>query len=124
MDKINSRAGERGAVSIKTLLTFFIIIAVGFSAFKVLPIYTEQRQIIFDVDELANKAAIRNLKEDEVKKAIESLRVRYNLPENSINLVTFGQNKMQISLAYTRPVDFFVTTYNWKVDYMANGKAM
>jgi hypothetical protein len=124
MNKIDSRANERGAVSIKTLLTFLLIAAIGFSAWKVLPIYTEQRQIIYDVDELANKAAVRNLKEDEIKKAIETIRVRYSLPENSISLVTFGQSKMQISLAYTKAIDFIVTTYNWKVDHMADGKAI
>ena len=116
-------AGERGAVTIKTLLTFALIGIVVFSVIKVAPVYTEQRQVVFDVDELANKTAVRNLKEDDVKKAIDSLRQKYNLPENSIKLDSHAQNKAQISLAYTRAIDFIVTTYNWKVDHKSEAKA-
>lgn len=116
-------AGERGAVTIKTILTFALIGIVVFSVIKVAPVYTEQRQVVFDVDELANKTAVRNLKEDDVKKAIDSLRQKYNLPENSIKLDSHAQNKAQISLAYTRAIDFIVTTYNWKVDHKSEAKA-
>ncbi|MBI3654284.1 MAG: hypothetical protein HY231_24920 [Acidobacteria bacterium] len=124
MKQINSRAGEGGAVTIKTLLTLVIVVVAIFSAIKVLPTYAEQRQIIFDIDELANKSAARNLKEDDIKKAMESLRVKYSLPENSITLIAYGQSNMQISLAYNRLIDFFVTTYDWKVNYIAHGKAI
>ena len=120
----DARAGERGAVSIKTLLTFAAIAIVLVAAIKIFPIYAEQRQIIFDVDELANKSAVRNLKEDEVKKAMENIRAKYGLPEKSISLVSLSQSDMQISLAYNKPIDFFVTTYDWKVNYVAHGKAI
>ena len=116
-------AGERGAVTIKTLLTFAFVGALLFSVFKVVPVYTEQRQVIFDVDELANKSAVRNLKEEEVKKAMASLRDKYSLPENSLKLDSYSTNKAQLTLSYSRPIDFIVTTYNWKVDYKSEGKA-
>ena len=118
-----TRAGERGAVSIKTLLTFAAVGIVIFSIIKIVPVYTEERQIIYDVDELANKSAVRNLKEEEVKKAIESLRQKYSLPENSLKLESHGQNKANISLAYARPIDFVVTTYSWKVTHKVEGKS-
>jgi hypothetical protein len=116
------KAGERGAVSIKTLLTFVVVGAIFFAIVKIVPIYTEQRQIIFDIDELANKSAVRNLKEEEVKKAMQTLREKYSLPENSIKLDSHAQNKVHLSLAYVRPIDFIVTTYSWKVDYKSEGK--
>lgn len=124
MKKTDSRAGERGAVNIKTLLTFIVVGVVIFAAIKIIPVYTEQRQIIYDVDEMAQKASVRNLKEDEVKKAIEALRVKYELPEGSIKLDSFASNKVQITLGYTRVIDFLVTSYNWPVIYTANGKAI
>jgi hypothetical protein len=120
----NTGMGERGAASIKTVLAFLLIGVVVFSLIKVAPIYTEQRQIIYDLEELASKVAVRNSKEDEVKTAIEVLRRKYDLPENSIKLNTIGQNRAEISLAYTRAINFIVTTYDWKVDYKASGKAL
>lgn len=124
MKKIDSRAGERGAVSIKNLLTFLLLGLVVFAAVKVVPVYTEQRQVVYDVDDLANKAAVRNLKEDEVKKAIIALCSKYSLPEGSIKLDSLGDNKARISLGYTKAVDFLVTTYDWKVNHTADGKSI
>ena len=94
------------------------------SSIKILPVYAEQRQIIFDVDEVANKAAVRNLKEDEVKKAIETLRTKYSLPEGSITVESVSENRAKISIDYTRVIDLLVTSYDWKVNFTANGKAI
>ena len=124
MKKIDSRPGERGAVTIKTLLTFVLIGVVVFTAIKVVPVYVEQRQVIYDVDDLANKAAVRNLKEADVKKAIEALVTKYELPEGSIKLDSIANEKAKISLVYTKPINFFVTSYNWTVAHTADGKAL
>jgi hypothetical protein len=123
MKKIDSRPGERGAVSIKSLLTFLILGVIVFATVKIIPVYMEQRQVVHEVDEIANKAAVRNLKEDEVKKALETLRVKYGLPEGSIKLESLGDNKAKISLGYSKAIDLLVTTYNWKVDFTADGKS-
>ena len=119
----NTRASERGAISMKTLLVLVLAAATIFSIFKFVPVYTEQRQVIFDTDELANKAAVRNMKTDEVKKAAETLRNKYSLPEGSINVIAAGDNKTQINVSYSKDIDLLLTKYNWKVDYIANGKA-
>ena len=119
---VQTRTSENGAVTIKTLLTFAIIGVAMLILIKIIPVYTEQRQIIFDVDELANKAAVRNLKADDVKKAIGDLASKYALPEGSINLVAHDQNKAQIAVSYKKSIDFFVTNYDWKVDHVAFGK--
>jgi len=124
MKQTDSRTGERGAVTIKTLLIFVAIGVVIFTAVKFIPVYTEQRQIIFDVDEMAQKASARNLKEGEVKKAIEALCVKYDLPAGSIKLDSFAENKVQISLGYSRVIDLMVTSYTWPVTHIANGKAI
>jgi hypothetical protein len=119
----NTRASERGAINIKTLLVISLAAIAIFSVFKIAPVYTEQRQVIYDTDELANKCAVRNMKMEEVKKAAESLRTKYSLPEGSINVIAVSDNKTQINVSYSKDIDLLVTKYNWKVDYMANGKA-
>jgi hypothetical protein len=124
MKKIDSHISERGAVSVKTLLTFLSLGLLVFATVKIFPVYMEQRQVVYEVDEIANKAAVRNLKEEEVKKAIETLRVKYDLPEGSIKLESLGDNKASISLGYSKAIDLLVTTYNWKVDFKADGKSL
>jgi hypothetical protein len=116
------RPNERGAISIKALVILFVLGIGAFMLVKLVPAYIDERQVTYKVDELANKSAVRNSKEDVIIKAIEALRKEYDLPENSINLVSREQGKCQISLKYQKDIDLIVTTYQWKVDHTAAGK--
>lgn len=120
---IDSRAGERGAVKVKTLLTFTVLAAAAFTLIKVVPVYVEQRQVIYEVNELARVAAIRSYKADKMNKDIEKLRRDFDLPESSVNYET-ANNGVKIKLVYSRNIDFLVTTYTWQVDYTTVGKEM
>ena len=119
-----ARAGERGAVTIKTLLSIFLVLAVAFVIIKFTPVYVEQRQLTFKVDELANKISVRMPKQEDIDKSIERLCQEYELPAGSIALTSFQQNSAKITLGYTRNIDLIFTTYEWKVDYTSNGKAL
>ena len=117
----DSRAGERGAANIKTLLAVFIVACVVFVAIKFVPIYVEQRGVIYDVEELARVAAVRGWKEDKITPEISKIRGKYELPEGSINLVSRDQT-VKISVGYSRAIDLLVTSYNWKVEHTIIGK--
>jgi len=118
----DTRSHERGAITIKALFMFVLFGAAIFTVVKITPVYIDERQLTYKVDDLANKSAVRNSKEDDIKKAIEVITREYNLPENSINLVSREAGRVQISLNYQRDIDFLVTTYQWKVSYTAAGK--
>jgi uncharacterized membrane protein len=113
---------ERGAISIKALLVLVLLGVAAFMVVKIAPVYIDERQIIFKVDDLANKSAVRNSKEDVIKKAIEAIQKDYDLPENSITLVSREAGKIQISINYQKDIDLLVTTYQWKVAHTAAGK--
>jgi hypothetical protein len=119
----DSREGERGAVKITTILLVLVLIAVTFTVIKIVPVYTEERQLTHDIDELARISAVRNYKQEQVEKGIEKLRTAYELPENSITLVSQAQNHVQIDVKYNKVIDLLVTTYDWKVEYSAKGRA-
>ncbi len=120
----DARLPERGAISIKVLLGLLLVGAAVFVVIKVAPVYIDERQVTYKVDELANKSTVRNSKEDDIKKAIEVIKREYNLPEDSINLVSREAGKVQISVSYQKDIDFLVTTYKWKVHYTAAGKPL
>ena len=109
-------SGERGAISIKTLLVFVIISVTALLVIKITPIYIEQTRVIHDVSELANKAAVRNWKEDKINPEIKLIQKEYDLPEGGITFVTRDERGVHLSIAYQRNIDLFVTTYEWKVD--------
>lgn len=118
----DARPRERGAISIKVLLGLVLVGVAAFVVIKIAPVYVNERQVTYRVDDLANKSAVRNSKEDVIKKAIEAIQKEYDLPENSITLVTREPGKVQISLSYQKDIDFLVTTYQWKVAHTAAGK--
>jgi len=117
----DSRAGERGAVHIKTILMLFVAASVVLLAIKLVPVYVEQRGVIYDVEELARIAAVRGWKEDRITPEINKIRGKYELPEGSISFAGRDQS-VRINVGYSRAVDLFVTTYAWKVERTIIGK--
>ncbi|HJQ71427.1 MAG TPA: hypothetical protein VKA70_20785 [Blastocatellia bacterium] len=123
VDGNRPREGERGAVKITTILLLVILMALTFAVIKVAPVYTEEQQLTHELDELARISAVRNYKPEQIEKGIEKLRTEYELPENSITLTTHAQNQVQIDLKYNKVINLLVTTYDWKVQHSAKGKA-
>lgn len=119
----NDRAGERGAISIKALLVLFLVAAGAFLIIKFVPVYVEQRKLMWDVEELARIAAVRNWKEDKIDPEVKKIRGAYDLPDGSINVVK-REKDVQITIGYTRAIDLMVTTYDWKVDRTIIGKEL
>ena len=117
------REGERGAVKIKTLLTFVVLAVAAFVTIKVVPVYVEQRQVIYEVEELARAAAIRNYKPDKINKDIEKLLRDFDLPASSVNYEPSDRG-VHLTLGYQRDINFLVTTYAWRVDHKAVGREL
>ena len=118
----DARPRERGAISIKVLLSLIFIGTAAFIVLKIAPVYIDERQLTFKVDDLANKSAVRSTKEVDINKAIEFIRQEYDLPENSISLVSREPGRVKISVTYQKDIDFLVTTYQRKFSYTAAGK--
>ena len=126
---IYRRANERGAVSIGTLFGLIAVAAVIFVVVKISPVYTEQRRVIYDVDELSNKSAVRESKIEDIQKKIERIQSDNDLPSGSINLVSQDKSAqrdkgVQIEVNYSRTIDLLVTSYVWKVNHKSLGKAL
>ena len=116
------RAGERGAITIKALFGLLLLAAAIFVVIRIVPVYTEQQEIIHDTDELARISAVRDLKNDKIKEGITKIIQQHELPEDSITLVAKEGGRVQININYTRNIDFLVTNYAWQVQYVAKGK--
>jgi hypothetical protein len=120
--RIESFSGERGAISIKALVMLVVVLVAGFSVLKFAPVYLEERSLTYEIDELANKVAVRNAKKEDVDREIKRISEEYELPEGAISYET-SKDKAEFSLSYNRNIDLLVTQYDWKVDHTVNGKA-
>jgi uncharacterized membrane protein len=122
-DDGKSRAGERGAINIKVALVLLAASALVFLIIKIAPVYIEEREIKYEVDELARVSAVRGYTEDRIKTDLQKIRTNYGLPDDSLKVTTDNRN-VKITIGYTRSVDLLVTTYDWKVEYTSTGKEL
>ncbi|HLG17697.1 MAG TPA: hypothetical protein VJH03_24855 [Blastocatellia bacterium] len=113
---------ERGAVKIQVVLTFLALAIVAFVVIRVAPVYFDERQVIYRVEEVANKATVRNSKEKEITTEIERIRQEFSLPEGAIKLTSREENRTRLVVNYSVTIDFLVTTYSWQVDRAIEGK--
>ena len=107
--------GEEGAISIKTLFVLVLLAASITIIIKIVPVYTEQRQVRYKVEDMANKAAVRNLNDAKINEMIEVIRAEFDLPDGSITLLGHDKN-VRVQITYNRTLNFLVTTYVWRVD--------
>ncbi|HVG19097.1 MAG TPA: hypothetical protein VNI02_08580 [Blastocatellia bacterium] len=119
----DARAGERGAISIKSLFMLTALAASVFLVIKFAPVYIEQRKLMHDVEELARIAAVRNWKEDKIAPEVNKIRGDYDLPDGSLNVVKHERD-VRITVGYSRAIDLLVTTYDWRVDRTIIGKEL
>lgn len=120
----DGRQGERGAISIKALLILGFVAASIFVVIKVVPPYVEQRQVIYEIEEMARIATVRNLNEEKIKVELEKIRAGNDLPDGSISLADRSKSAVRVKIAYSRTIDFLVTNYIWKVDKEVIGKSL
>jgi hypothetical protein len=119
----HARHGEQGAISIKAVLILAFLAASIFVVIKVVPAYVEQRQVIYDVEEVARIAQVRNLNEERIKDEIEKIRAGNDLPDGSIVLAARDKN-VRVKIGYSRTINFVVTSYVWRVDKEVIGKSL
>jgi len=124
MNSRDRRAGERGAVSIKTIVMVFLLACAVFLVMRLAPVYIEQRKVIYDVEEVARIAAVRGYKEEKITPELGKISGTYELPEGSISFLRRDGSNVLIAVNYTRSVDLFVTTYSWKVEHTIIGKEL
>ena len=117
------RATERGAISIKMLLILLLLIATVVVVIKVVPVYVEQRAVLFDVDEVARIAYVRNFNEDKIKLELEKIRAKNDLPADSLTLLG-REGTVKVQVSYSRTINLLVTNYVWRVDSAIVGKSL
>ena len=118
-----NRASERGAISIKMIFIVLLLIATVITVIKVVPVYVEQRAVLFDVDEIARISYVRNFNEEKIKTELEKIRLKNDLPTESLTLVG-REGTVKVQVSYSRTIDLFVTKYVWRVDSAIVGKSL
>jgi len=121
MKRVNAFASnQRGEGRIKFFLIVAIVAAITVILVRGLPVYVTDQQLQHDVKEAARIGAVRNSSEGQVLKELDKDRQDYwvTLPENIYNVKKLPHG-FQIEVDTTIPINFIVTTYDYKINIKA-----
>lgn len=112
---MNERSRERGEGKIGLLIALAILGAAVFAGAKYIPIRVRVYEFTDFVRQECRFAAVRNQDAEVVKRILEKAKA-LEIPLDKKNLrVERTGGEMVISYAYQIPVDFKVSTYNYRV---------
>ena len=111
-------SNQRGAGRIKLTFVVIVISVLAVIAFKGLPVYITDQELQHDVKEVARTSAVRNSNEAQIRKDLMKAQEGYwvTLPENTQYNITKSAHGVQIEVNTTIPINFIVTTYDYKIN--------
>ena len=72
---------------------------------------------------MARIAYVRNFNDDKIKTELERIRVKNDLPAESLTLVG-REGLVKIQVSYSRTINLLVTDYVWRVDSAISSKSI
>ena|SRR5258708_36023639 len=110
-------SNQRGAGRIKLTFVVIVIMTLAVIAFKGLPVYITDQELQHDVKEVARTSAVRNSSEAQIRKDLMKAQEGYwvTLPENTQYNITKSAHGVQIEVNTMIPINFIVTTYEYKI---------
>jgi hypothetical protein len=114
-----SRSGERGGARLKFLIVIVILGAVAYAGYLYIPVefdaYRFKDLMQRDVDMAVAQGSPASWVVDQLTKSA----AEYNVPSEAVITPTQQDNRMQIRVQFTRPIELPGYTYRYEFDYTA-----
>ena len=114
-----ARRSERGGARLKFLIVVAIIAAVAYAGYQFIPIAYQAYQLKdlmqHDVDTAVATGKSSTWVQDQLVKSSEE----YGIPANAVITPSQQDNRMQVRVQFTKPVEFPGFVYNYEFDYTA-----
>jgi hypothetical protein len=114
-----SRSGERGGARLKFLIVIVILGAVAYAGYLYIPVqfdaYRFKDLMQRDVDMAVAQGSPASWVVDQLAKSA----AEYNVPSDAVITPTQQDNRMQIRVQFTRPIELPGYTYRYEFDYTA-----
>lgn len=113
------RFSERGEGQTQLIVTLAIVGLLGFIAVKVVPVYWQEKNVKYELEELNRKISIGSKgtqKDEEIRDAGKKVLNDNQCPEDAKFEVNKAGGSVTSKISYTVPIEFYVYTYNWEVN--------
>ena len=114
-----ARTGERGGSQLKFLIVMVIICVVAYAGYLYVPIaynaYLFKDLMQHKVDVAATQGYLPSWVGDQLTKSA----AEYNVPPDAVFTPSQQDNRIEVRVQFTRPIEFPGFTYNYEFDHTA-----
>lgn len=114
-----ARKSEQGGARLKFLIVAAIIIAVGYAAYQFIPILYQAYQIKDLMKHDVETAVALGKPATWVQEQLVKSSPDYGIPANAIITPSQQDNRIQVRVQYSLPVEFPGYVYNYEFDHTA-----
>ncbi|HEV2350006.1 MAG TPA: hypothetical protein VG028_09210 [Terriglobia bacterium] len=118
------RRSEKGAGSAKLIFTIIFLALVGWTAFKVIPIYVANYELNNDIHDLAIQATVDRASVDAVQNKVLGYAKDLDLPVTREDIKVQVGTRVTIDLDYNVPVDLKFYTFEMHFTPSASNNAL
>ena len=119
----SARAGEHGGARAKFLIVILVLALVGYIGYLYVPI-AYQAYLFKDVmQHSVDVAATQGYQPGWVSEQLTKSAREYEVPPNAVITPTSKDNRIEVRVQYTKPIEFPGYTYEYEFDYTAKSTA-
>ena len=123
MTKANGRAGERGGARLKFIIVMLVIAVVAYIGYLYIPVAYHAYLFKDLMQHNADVASTQGYEPAWVKNQLTKAAPEYGVPADAVILPERKDNRMEITVQFTKPIDFPGYTYNYTFDHTVKSTA-
>ena len=115
----SARQGERGGARAKFLIVILVLAILGYAGYLYIPI-AYQAYLFKDVmQHNVNVAATQGYQPGWVSEQLTKAAREYDVPPNAVITPSAKENRVEVRVQFTKPINFPGYTYEYEFDYTA-----
>ena len=119
----SARTGEHGGARVKFLIVILVLAILGYVGYLYIPI-AYQAYLFKDVmQHNVNVAATQGYQPGWVSEQLTKAAREYDVPPNAVITPTSKDNRIEVRVQFTKPIEFPGYTYEYEFDYTAKSTA-
>ncbi len=111
-----TRTSERGGARLKFLIVVAIIGAVAYAGYRFIPVAYQDYQFKDLMQNYVDTAVATGKPVDWIKEQLVKRSAEYGIPDDAVITPVQQDNRMEVRVQYTQPIEFPGFTYDYKFD--------
>ena len=114
-----TRQGERGSANVKFVLVMAILIATAYAGYLYVPVAYQAYALKDEMQHYVDQASAMAYSPSWVQEQLVKNAPEYGLPADAIITPVQQDNRVEVRVQFTRPIEFPGYTYQYEFDHTA-----